>query len=92
VGPLFLAGRVSAFVLGRVSLLSELAGREDRLIHTNLESGWLMPPCPGGSPAGEGLAIVTFSPVYVRVTNSFLFGHRLAQRTRVGFLKSVVPQ
>ncbi|KAK9081414.1 hypothetical protein Sjap_026606 [Stephania japonica] len=30
----------------------------------NLESGWLTapPPFPGGSPAGEGLAIVTLSP------------------------------
>ena len=31
----------------------------------NFESGWFgwpPPPCPGGSPAGEGLAIVTFSP------------------------------
>ncbi|GJT87127.1 hypothetical protein Tco_1068844 [Tanacetum coccineum] len=28
--------------LGRVSLLSELAGREDQLINMNLESGWLI--------------------------------------------------
>ncbi|KAL5711141.1 hypothetical protein ACHQM5_021632 [Ranunculus cassubicifolius] len=30
----------------------------------NLESGWLTaaPPCPGGSPAGEGIAIATLSP------------------------------
>ena len=41
------------------------------------------PPCPGGSPAGEGLAIVTFSPDVCekkRVTNPFLFGHRLVPK------------
>ncbi|KAK7297730.1 hypothetical protein VNO77_47728 [Canavalia gladiata] len=35
-------GRKSSLLpLGRVSLLSELAGRGDRLINMNLESGWL---------------------------------------------------
>ncbi|PNY15720.1 hypothetical protein L195_g012422 [Trifolium pratense] len=35
------AGIVQLLPLGRVSLLSELAGRGDRLINMNLESGWL---------------------------------------------------
>ena len=59
---MFLAGIVPALPLGRVSLLSELAGRGDRLINMNLESGWLTAAPFGGSPAEEGLAIVTLSP------------------------------
>ncbi|KAI3476221.1 hypothetical protein L1887_62242 [Cichorium endivia] len=40
--------------LGRVSLLSELAGREDRLIHTNLESGWLIAASLSWRLSGRG--------------------------------------
>jgi hypothetical protein len=85
-----------------VSLLSELAGRGDRLINMHIESGWLTAAplsCPGGSPAGEakGIAIVTLSPGVCekeKVTELFFFSviGWLVQRTRVGFLKGVLPQ
>lgn len=51
MGPLFLAGRVSAFV---ARLLSELAGREDQLINTNLESGWLIAASLSWRLSGRG--------------------------------------
>ncbi|KAK9169257.1 hypothetical protein Syun_001397 [Stephania yunnanensis] len=54
--------------LGRMTLLSEQAGRGDRLINMNLESGWLTAPFPGGSPAREGLAILTLSPDVCRIS------------------------
>ncbi|KAK1405963.1 hypothetical protein QVD17_42349 [Tagetes erecta] len=40
--------------LGRVSLLSELAGCEDQLINTNLESGWLIAASLSWRLSGRG--------------------------------------
>ncbi|KAK4412280.1 hypothetical protein Salat_2979600, partial [Sesamum alatum] len=40
--------------LGRVSLLSELAGRGDQLINMNLESGWLIAASLSWRLSGRG--------------------------------------
>lgn len=46
-------GRKSS-TFGRVSLLSELEGRGDRLINMNLESGWLTAAPLSWSLSGRG--------------------------------------
>ena len=87
-------GRNSS-TFGRVSLLSELAGRGDQLINMNLESECLTAaPCPGGPPAGEGLAIA-FLPVYVKKSDEAVIGwskERESASLREFFLSSSVVE
>lgn len=68
-----LAGIVEALPLGRVSILSELAGRGDRLINMHIESGWFTAAplvlswrLSGRGGKERGLLSSPFPPVYVK--------------------------